>query len=85
MERPVFVIGSVMAICSVLVSVAWLMSLATCFDELPSRASSYLLSIIARLVLRLVAHLVGRLVVPALPLMCFSCVFCLIPQGIVIA
>lgn len=80
-ERAVFALGSVMAICSVFVSLfrlseARFMSSASCFEELPpSCLPPICLLIIARLVPRLVSHLVGRLVVPALPSMCFSCVF----------
>lgn len=72
--RPLF---PVVAICPVLVSLsslseAWLMSSESCFDELPPRASSYLLAIIARLVLRLVS-LVSEGI--SLCLSCLRCVF----------
>ena len=81
-ERAVFVLCcSVVAICPVFVSLFRLsevrfISSASCFEELSqSCLPPICLLIIARLVPRLVSHLVGRLVVPALPSMCFSCVF----------
>lgn len=81
-ERVVFVLCcSVVTICPVFVSLfrlseARFMSSASCFKELPlSCLPPICLLIIARLVPHLVSHLVGRLVVPALPSMCFSCVF----------
>lgn len=56
-ERGVFVSGSVLAICPMLVllsrlSAAWFISLTSCFDELPSCLISLLVSS-PRLVVRL--------------------------------
>lgn len=77
-ERAVFVLCSVLAICPVLVSSCRLVGVAYALGVLLRRVAprvSYLLSPIMRLVGRLVFHLGGRLVVPALPPMCFSCLF----------
>lgn len=77
-ERTVFAIGFVMVICPVLVPLFRLGCVAHVLGGLLRRValvSPICLLSLPRLVHRLVFHLVGRLVVPALPSMCFSCVF----------
>ena len=77
-ERTVFAIGFVMVICPVLVPLFRLGCVAHVLGGLLRRValvSPICLLSLPRLVPRLVFHLVGRLVVPALPSMCFSCVF----------
>ena len=85
-ERAVFVPGSVLAGGSVLVSSCRLVVRGSCPLRIASMTChrvSYLLAIMPRLVLRLVSHLGGRLVVLALPPMCFSCVFYLVRRCLV--